>query len=347
MKKIISIVLVLSLMFAAAGCGSTTNENPDPAPAPGNSDNEYEKLELRLSTSGSDQDTDAITARHFAELVEEASGGNIKITVFPNSQLAGGSQPKNIEMLAMGGNFELAFFSGSVLGNIDERFLTHQIPFIFEDYATVNKYHDSTGGEFYAKMLEEKGLVYLDSHHNGFRQLTNSKHEVTKPEDLKGMKIRVPNGEVYIKTLGAFGADPVAMNWSEVFTALQQGTIDGHENSFKTIDASKIYEIQDYVTEWNWSYDGYWILSNQKDWNKFSDATKELLMEKAHEAATLSRKEFEEAEGGFKDKFIESGTKVNTLTEEQRAEFVEIARPIQEYFIEKFGADVCSAWGLE
>lgn len=92
-----------------------------------------------------------------------------------------------------------------------------------------------------------------------------------------------------MKTLTEFGADPVAMNWSETFTALQQGTLDGHENGYQTIASANIQEVQKCITEWNWSFDGYWFVANQKDWDKFNEATQTLLREKAQEAAQWGR----------------------------------------------------------
>lgn len=309
---------------------------------------EYEKMKLKISTSGTDQGIDALAAKHFAELVKEASDGKITVSVYPNCQLAGGSMPKAIELLIVGGNYEMAVFSGSVLGNIDARFLTHSVPFIFRSYAEASAMVDSTGGAYYTKLMDEKGLVYMSELHNGLRQLTNGKKEVTKPEDLQRMKIRVPSGEVYMKTLAEFGADPVAMNWSEVFTALQQGTLDGHENGYQTIFSANIQEVQKYMTEWNWSYDGYWFMANKKDWDKFNDDTKQLLMDKSREAALWARAKLESDELQIKKDFVEKfGVTITELTPEQHEAFVKAARPVQEYFIEKFGAEACEAWGLK
>ncbi len=347
MKKFITFALVLTMVMLA-GCGGGSSASAPASPTAENSGQPaFEKLNLSISTSGTDLGIDALTAKHFAELVEEASGGNIKATVYPNCQLAGGSMPKSIELLITGGNYEMAVFSGSVLGNIDEKFLTHSIPFIFDSYDSASAMMDGTGGEYYAKLFAEKGLVYMSGMHNGLRQLTNNKLDISKPEDLRGLKVRVPSGEVYMKTLAEFGADPVAMNWSEVFTALQQGTIDGHENGYQTIDSANIYEVQKHMTEWNWSYDGYWLMSNQKDWAKFKPETQALLMEKAQEAALWGRKYLEDSEVQLKEKFKENGVTITELTEEQMAEFAAVARPAQEYFINKFGAEACTAWGLK
>lgn len=345
MKKLTAFVLAAVMGLALVGCGSKSDA---PAASAGASDSPYKKMTVKVSTSGADQGIDALSAKHFAELVSEASGGLITVEVYPNCQLAGGDMSKLIELLVSGGNYDMIVGSGSVLGNVDARFLTHTIPFLFDSYDDAASYMDGTGGEYYAQMMAEKGMVYMAGEYNGMRQLTTTNKAVSTPADLTGMRIRVPSGEVYMKTLSAFGADPVAMNWSETFTALQQGTLDGHENGYQTIYSANIQEVQKYMTEWNWSFDGYWFVANQKDWSKFDEATQQLLMEKAQEAAQWGREKLVADEAVIKQDFIDNyGVTITELTEEQRQAFVDAARPAQEYFIEKFGADVCAAWGLE
>jgi tripartite ATP-independent transporter DctP family solute receptor len=337
--------MIIALMtVAVVGCSSESSEPNNSGQTSGDG---YEELNLKLSTSGTEHGVDAITARYFADLVEEETEGNIKIKVYPNTQLAGGSMPKSIELLIAGGNYELAVFSGSVLGNIDEKFLTHSVPFIFSSYDDASEKMDSTGGEYYSKLFEEKGLVYMGGLHNGLRQLTNNEQEIRSPEQMKNLKIRVPSGEVYMKTLKEFGADPIAMNWSEVFTALQQGTIDGHENGYQTIDSAKIHEVQKYITEWNWSYDGYWLMANTKDWAKFEPKTQEMLKEKAQEAVLYGREYLEETEKELKVQFQEEyGVTITELTPEELEKFKEAAQPVRDYFVEKFGDEASKAWGL-
>ena len=199
------------------GCGSTETAS--------SANNEYQKIELVMAVNGTDIQIDTKVADKFAELVAEASDGNVTIYVYPNDQLAGGNASKGIEMIA-GGGVDLAAYATSVLSIIDRQLGVGTLPWVFNNYQEARETIDGTGGEYYAKRLSAKGLTYLGSFHNGFRQISNSKHEVKTPEDVKGLKIRVPGSEVYMGVFRQFGADPVAMSWSEVFTALQQGTID-------------------------------------------------------------------------------------------------------------------------
>ena len=333
-KTILVLIIAISLVVGTFGFGFAA-------------ENQYDKLNIKLSTSGTDKGVDSLAAVKFAELVKEASGGNINISVFPNCQLSGGSMPKEIELLTQGSSFEMAVLSAVVCSNLDEKFSAIQIPFTFANYDEVNEKLDGTGGKYLAKLMDSKGLVYLGGMHNGLKQITNSKHEIKTPEDIKGLKIRIPGGEIAMKALKAFGADPVAMSWSDVFTALQQKTIDGHENSFQTIDSASIYEVQKYLTVWNWSYDGYFFMANKKSWDSFSDSTKALLMEKATEAAQYGRDFLENGEAELKKKFKDAGMIITELSPEELKAFVDVVKPVKEFSIDKFGEEACSAWGLE
>lgn len=152
------------------------------------------------------------------------------------------------------GSTDLAAYATSTLSAIDPLLNIATMPWTFDSYEQAAEVIATTGGEYYADELDDKGLTYLGAFHNGFRQLTNSKHAVTKPDDLKGLKIRIPGSEIYMTFWQAVGASPTAMSWSEVFTAIQQGTIDGQENGVPITDSAKMYEVQKYLTLWNYCY---------------------------------------------------------------------------------------------
>ena len=167
---------------------------------------------------------------------------------------------------------------------------------------------DTTGGAYYAKLLEAKGITYLGSFHNGFRQLTNNKRPVTSPEDLKGLNIRVPGSEIYMGFFKAFGAVPSSTNWSEVFTNLQQGVIDGQENGVSITATSGMTEVQDYMTIWNYTYENDLFLVNRNIWDSLNEATQQLLSEKALEACNWGRDQLEAEEGDLIEEFRAEGT---------------------------------------
>ena len=253
-KKEKVICVVLASMLFLVGCSEKTNPE-------GGSEDGYQVIELTMAVNGTDNQIDARVGDYFAQLVEERSGGNVTVAVFPNDQLANGNASRGIEMIASG-SVDLAAYATCTLAVVDEKLPVATIPWIFDDYAQAREIIDTTGGAYYAERLALKNMTYLGSFHNGFRQITNSKHEVSEPADMEDLKIRVPGSVVYMGFFRALGADPTSMNWSEVFTAIQQGTIDGQENGVSITSTSKMQEVQDYLTMWNYSYENDLFVAN-------------------------------------------------------------------------------------
>lgn len=338
-KWAVLLSLTLLLGLCSGGCGSETG-------TASSDDGEYQKIDLIMSVNGTDIQMDTRVANKFSELVEKASGGNITIEVYPNDQLAGGNASKGIEMIA-GGAVDLASYATSTMSVIDEQLAAATVPWIFDDYTEARKIIDETGGDYYAEHLAAKGITFLGSYHNGFRQLTNSKREVRTPEDVAGLKIRVPGSEVYMGFFRTLKADPVAMSWSEVFTAIQQGTIDGQENGVVITDSAKMSEIQDYMTLWNYCYDNNLFVANTKIWDSLEPRTQELLQEKATEACEWGRDTLEKEEKELVQKFEDAGMKVTILTDEEMAAFKEVMKDTRQKFIDKYGEEAKQAFQIK
>lgn len=340
-KRVLSIALTAAVVAGAlTGCGTT--ESTETAAS---GDSAYQKVELVMAVNGTDIQIDAKVADKFAELVAEESDGNVTISVFPNDQLASGNATKGIEMIA-GGGVDLAAYATCVLAVIDQQLAVATIPWIFDDYQEARTVIDESGCEYYEERLAAKGLTYLGSFHNGFRQITNSKHEVRTPEDVKGLKIRVPGSEVYMKFFRTFGADPVAMSWSEVFTAIQQGTIDGQENGVSITDSAKMDEVQDYLTLWNYTYENDLFVANTKVWESLEPKTQELLQEKAREACDWGRDLLEAEENSIVEAFEKNGMTVTRPTEAEMDAFKAAMKETKQGLIEQYGQEACDAFHI-
>ena len=332
---IISMILCLFLLSA---CGSSAGKGET-----GNS--EYQKINLVMSVNGTDTQIDTRVARYFAQLVEERSGGSITVDVFPNDQLAGGNATKGIEMIAQG-SVDLAAYATCTLAVIDSQLPVATIPWSFDSYTEARQVIDSTGGAYYAERLAAKGITYIGSFHNGFRQLTNSKTIVDEPSDLKNLKIRVPGSEVYMGFFRALGADPTSMSWSEVFTAIQQGTIDGQENGASVTSTAKMDEIQKYMTIWNYSYENDLFIANTRIWESLDENTRQLLTECAIEACNWGRDTLEAEEADILARFEANGMTITYLNDEQKAAFAEAISEWKAGMIDRFGEYACSAFGI-
>lgn len=336
-KRIQTIGAILTLALLVTGCANSGTEQRE--------DGEYQTIELTMAVNGTDNQIDARVGDYFAQLVSERSGGNVTVAVFPNDQLANGNASRGIEMIASG-SIDLAAYATCTLAVIDEKLPVATIPWIFDDYAQAREVIDTTGGEYYAQRLAMKGMTYLGSFHNGFRQITNSKHEVTTPADMENLKIRVPGSVVYMGFFRALGADPTSMNWSEVFTAIQQGTIDGQENGVSITSTSKMQEVQDYLTMWNYSYENDLFVANTEIWESLEPQTQELLQECATEACEWGRDVLEEEEAEILKEFEAAGMTITYLTEEEQATFDEAIASFKAEMEAYFGPEACAAFGI-
>lgn len=338
-KRVLTLAWTLLLALFTAACSNTGEDRAR------QDEGGYQQIELAMAVNGTDTQIDARVADYFAQLVEERSGGNVTVAVFPNDQLAGGNASRGIEMIASG-SVDLAAYATCTLAVVDSQLPVATIPWIFDDYAQARQVIDTTGGAYYAQRLAEKNMTYLGSFHNGFRQLTNSKHEVRTPADMENLKIRVPGSVVYMGFFRALGADPTSMNWSEVFTAIQQGTIDGQENGVSITSTSKMQEVQDYLTMWNYSYENDLFVANTQVWNNLEEQTRQLLQECAAEACDWGRDTLEAEEQEILKEFEAAGMTITYLTEEEQAAFEEAIAGFKAEMIEEFGQEACAAFGI-
>ena len=334
MKKFLALVLALACVFTLAIAGAPTASA------------DYNKINLTMTVNGTDTQIDTKVGQKFAELVEEATDGAVLIDVFPNDQLAGGNAAKGMEMLA-DGSVDIAAYATVTMGALDERLTIGITPWIFDDYTDARTTIDETGLDYYAEILADYNMTLLGSFHNGFRQLSNSKRPVLTPDDMAGLKIRTPGSAIYQNTFTALGASPSTLNWGEVFTALQQGTIDGQENGLSITNTSGVLEVQPYVTVWSYSYENDLLMFNTDIWNSLNEETQTVLREKALEACNWGRDVVEAEHETLIEEFREKGIQVDVLTEDQVALFKEKVEDVKAEFLAKFDESALAAFGIE
>lgn len=184
-------------------------------------------------------------ATKFADRVSELTNGEVVIQVFPSDQL--GKQLEITEGVMLG-THDLCQTSDTILSNWIPEFGIGNLPFIFNDNNDYRKVFDGPVGEKFAKLVEPHGAVVIGWWENGMRHLTNNKREVKTPQDIKGMSIRVPEGEIFVDTFKALGANPTVVAFGELYSALQLKTVDGQENPPAHVVTQKFYEVQKYLT---------------------------------------------------------------------------------------------------
>jgi tripartite ATP-independent transporter DctP family solute receptor len=265
-------------------------------------------------------------AEKFGELLDEKSDGRMTLNIVANEQLSGGDPAAGVEMLADGSK-AFSYNSPIIYSGIDQRFGAITAPFLFESLEEVDPVLEGTGAEAYDQLLDEMGIEFLGFGESGFRQLTTADTEVTAPEDLAGMKFRVAGSALFLDIYKELGADPVSMNWAEVFTSLQNGTIDGQENPLDIIHSSSLAEVQKNLTLWNYVYDPLLLGMNKGMFDELSPEDQQIVTEAAAEAneyqvqlnRDLADEQLTELEGQME---------VTELTPEQLEEFRTAMEPV-------------------
>ena len=337
-RRLLSVLLMIMAVLLS-GCG-------DEFAKPKKTESDYQKVRLVMVANGTDIGIEVLTAKHFAKLVEYASGGNVHIEIYPNDEMTGGNTNEAVRSLTEGAVDMGAYVSGT-MSLLDPRLEVATIPWSFSSYQEARKIIDSTGGDYYAKILSEYGLIYLGSTHNAMRQLSSNRNPVRTPEDLKDMRIRVLGGEVYRLFFSALGAEPVPLGWSELNIAIRQGVIEGQENGFFLMRSGRLNEIQKYMTVWNYLYENYLFVINRKTFDQLEPKTQTLLREKMREACEWSRDYLEAEEAKIREDFAEEGLEIIDLTPEELQLFKERVQPLRDKLKAKYGEEACRAFRID
>lgn len=224
----------------------------------------------------------------FAEEVEKASGGKMKIRAIGAAALGSDVQ---MQQALIGGAQEMMVGSTATLVGITKEMAIWDTPFLFDNAKEADAVLDGPVGQKVMDKLQEKGLVGLVYWENGFRNLTNNKRAVTKLEDMDGIKLRVMQNNVFIDSFKTLGANAVPLPFSELFTALETKTVDGQENPYNTILSSKFYEVQKYLTVTNHVYSPWIVLVSKKYWDGLSKAEQKVLMDAAIKSRDFERQD--------------------------------------------------------
>jgi len=275
---------------------------------------------LKITTGLTEQHPVYLANKKFGEILAAKLPGKYTVQAYANAQL--GDDVRATEAVRMG-TLEMVMTSSSPLTGLVPEFNVFDLPFIVSSEKAADAIFDGPVGAKLAAALEAKGLKLLAYYENGFRQLTNSAREVKSPADMKGLKIRTMQNPIHLEAFRAMGANPTPMPFSEVFTAMQQKTIDGQENPIPTIWLSKFYEVQKYVTLTGHVYGPQIMLINKKLWDSFPAADQKIIAAAAQETAVYQRELNRKLNREFVDNLKKAGTTVTVLTPEQHKAFVD------------------------
>jgi TRAP-type transport system periplasmic protein len=270
------------------------------------------------------------------EIVTAKSGGKMKIVAFWGGS-AGGDVQATQALRA--GTQEMVCASTSPLVGIVKELGVFDLPFLFANEKEADAVLDGPAGAYFNKKLEEAGLVNLSYWENGFRNLTNSKRAVTRAEDFEGVKVRVMQNNIFLDTFKTLGTNAVPMAFGEVFTALETKTIDGQENPFVTIDTSKFYEVQKYLSVTRHAYTPFVILYSKKLWDQLSKDEQALLREAAMEGQKVERSTIRAQSDKALASLKTKGMLVNEITPAEQRRMFDKVKPVYDKNIPTIGAE--------
>jgi len=270
----------------------------------------------------------------FAEEVEKRTEGRYKIQNFYASAL--GNEREAIEAVQLG-TLDLVLTSTGPVPNFVPELAILDIPFLFRDYEHARSTLDGPIGQELLEKFEPVGIKALAWAENGFRHMTNSRRPVRAPEDLKGLKLRTMENPIHMAAYKAFGIIPTPMGISEVFTALQQGTVDGQENPISVIQSFKFDQVQKHLTLTGHVYSPSVILMNKGLWDGLSEEDKGHFLEAAKEAVKANRDRIDSDEANGVAYLRSKGMEV--ITDLDKAKFQETLKPVFAEFSKKFGEE--------
>lgn len=281
-----------------------------------------------------------VAANQFAERVNKEMDGKLCIEVYPNSTLFGDS--KELEALLLG-DVQLLAPSLSKFGSYTAKYGVFDLPFIFKDMDHAIRFTNTDEGkELLTEMDEYAGFVGLGYWMSGMKYFSANKPLIV-PSDAEGLKFRVQTSDVAKQMISAMGASPQAMAFSEVYGALQTGVVDGQENTWSNIYTKKFYEVQDSITETNHQLLAYLFMTSSQFLDSLSDEDRKQFMRIANEVTQEANESVKAKEAANRENILKAGGKINSLTPEQRSEWVETMKPVWKQFESDIGKDLINA----
>lgn len=273
----------------------------------------------------------------FAKYVGEKTKGEIEVQVFPLGQLGG---ERSMAEQVQGGTLHMAAVTTAVLSNIVPQLAVFDLPFIYPDRETAYKaLADQEVQKKFFALCEPKGFVAIGYTENEFRDITNSKRPIKKPEDLKGLKIRLMESPVYLDTFRTYGANPVPLPFPEIYNALQQKVIDGQDNPLYTSVLMKFIEVNKFATVTHHILTECLTVVGKKFWDSLTPEQQKIFREAAEVQIKVNRESNAKDLAGGIEKAKAQGVKIEYLTPQERQAFVAASKPIYDKYRAIIGPD--------
>lgn len=327
MKKMI-LFLSLILIVILTGCGDDSS-----------GDESSGEKEIKLAHSGSETHQYHIAAKKFKEVLESNEDVNISVNIHSNAAL--GSEGDAIEQVLNGSLEMTTVAADSNLANTVPEMNLFGIPFIFEDKDHVYKALKSEAGQNLLKIIDEKGMKGMGYWEVGFRHLSNDQHEISTPDDVENLSIRIQPASVWEMYFTSLGANPIPVDFNELYSALDQGVVDGQENPLPTVNSMKLYEVQQYITLTAHTYTPAVVLMSETFYNNLSAEEVSAVNQAILEAQEYQREELNKQEKDILNMLEKEGI---TVTEPDREAFEEATLSVRDDISEKVPSEIIQSF---
>jgi tripartite ATP-independent transporter DctP family solute receptor len=321
MKKFMTMLIAILLVVSLTACGNQPSNNEAPAANSGTGTDPQVKLIFSNITTDAGEEAGDL----FCELVNEYSNGTITVEHFPDNVL--GDDKTVIEQTQIG-DIDIAVSSTSPLVNVYPDYYLFDAPYLFLGVEEARAALASEEGTAIRDGIKDAGtgLIGLAWWENGFRNITNNKTPIRVPEDIKGMKIRTMENDVHLAAFKAFKANPTPMAFSELFTAMQQGTVDGQENPLAIIVGNKFYEVQKYISKTEHIYVPFCVVMNENKFNSLTANQQEAITKAMAEATEFQLKRNSELDIEAVKVVTDNGAEIVELTPAEKAEWQNVMK---------------------
>ncbi len=332
MNKFFRIMIFLGVFgLILTGCGGKS------ATVSKNNEQSQTAIVLNLATSVNSQHALYEGLVKFKEIVDQESNQRFQVKIFHSGQMGGDRELTEAINL---GTIQVAIINPSVLANFIPEFMAFDLPFLFSNEQQVDRFLKGSVGQEILNSGAKKGYVGLSYMEQGFRNLTNSKREIKSMQDLKDIKIRVQENPIQLDIWKALGTKPTPMAYPELFTALQQGTVDAQENPNGQIAASKFYEVQKYLSKTNHLFSVAPLIASKKFMDSLSETDRQIILKAGASAAEHQVKINREKETASLQLLKDKGMTVTEITPEALNKFRQAVQPVYEQYEDKIGKDL-------
>lgn len=339
MKRKLSLILASLFLFSAiAGCSNgQSGSGTGGGDSTGGGSGDGTTYTLKLGHDHTTTSPFHVCALEFEQAVEEASGGRIQVEVYPAQQL--GTAREMIEMMQMG-TLEATLLPTSKFGGFDERLNLADMPYLCETEEDFLALFNGEIGQEAMSTLPDIGIKGMAYFPEGFKYITNNSHPITSPDDLKGMKIRTMEAPIIMSMFKCWGANPVPIDFSELYNSLQQKVVDGQENPLLSIHDMKFYEVQKYMTIDSHAYLSYFLSFSNSWFESLPEDLQQVVTDASMDAAERCHELMVEANEGYLQTIVDYGVEVYTLTDEEAEAFKVACEPLYDEYRDTFGGDL-------